>query len=273
MGRLGMRRTHHDYPEWLAYEPGLIPPPALMREEGITILEEWFRWGEEWSMLLRNHGPLLTNSDVLEVGCGLGRVAFAIRFLVARGTWVGFEIVREKVEFLDAGFHRAHPNFTFVWADVSNSYYNPTGTISPTAYRFPAEDASKDLVYAASVFTHMAPANAAHYLKEASRVLRPDGRCVFSFFLLDHYVRGAERPFSFGGPNFAFDLRAPEWGDDFAYVNADNLEQMTAYRTGLVERLAHEAGLRVESTVTGLWSGTDPAAAPTQDLVILAPSR
>lgn len=257
------------YPEWLAYEPRLIPPPALMGEEGITILEEWFRWGEEWSMLLRSYGKLTPASDVLEIGCGLGRIAFAIRYLVRRGTYMGFEIVRSKVEFLQTNFHRAHPNFSFVWADVSNTYYNPGGTLNPTQYRFPAADASKDVILAASVFTHMAPEHAAHYLREAARALKPGGRCVFSFFLLERYIAGAARPFNFGGPAFAFDLQLPAWGDGFAYVNADNPEQMTAFRTSLIDRLAREAGLEIAEIVPGLWSGTEPAAAPTQDLVIL----
>lgn len=259
----------YGYPEWIAYEPSLIPPPALMREEGITILEEWFRWGEEWSMLLRSHGKLTPASDVLEIGCGLGRIAFAIRYLVRGGTYTGFEIVRRKVEFLQTHFHPAHSNFSFVWADVSNTYYNPGGAVNPTQYRFPADDASKDIVYAASVFTHMAPEHTAHYLREAARVVRPGGRCIFSFFLLERYVPGGVRPFTFGGPAFAFDLRHPHWGDGFAYVNADNPEQMTAYRSSLIDRLAREAGLGIAEIIPGLWSGTEAAAAPTQDLVVL----
>lgn len=240
-----------------------------MREEGITILEEWFRWGEEWSMLLRSHGKLTPSSDVLEIGCGLGRIAFAIRYLVRQGTYTGFEIVRRKVDFLQAHFSRTHPNFSFEWADVSNTYYNPGGRLNPTQYRFPADDASKDLIYAASVFTHMTPEHAAHYLREAARVLRPGGRCVFSFFLLERYAPGAARPFNFGGPAFAFELHLPQWGEGFAYVNADNPEQMTAYRTSLIDRLAQEAGLGIADVTPGLWSGTEPAAAPTQDLVVL----
>lgn len=257
------------YPEWLAYEPDLIPPPALMREEGIAILEEWFRWGEEWSNLLRAHGALTSSSDVLEIGCGLGRIAFAIRYLLRNGRYTGFEIVRRKVEFLARTFHRAHPHFDFRWADVHNSYYNPEGRLLPTQYAFPVADASQDIVYAASVFTHMLPENAAHYFTEAARVLRPGGRCVFSFFLLERYRAGAVRPFNFGSPAFAFDLTLPAWGNEFAYVNADNPEQMTAFTTPLIERLAAASELEIANVVPGLWSGTEAAAAPTQDLVIL----
>lgn len=38
-----------DQPEsyQIAYEPELVPPLELMRQEGIDVLEEWFRRGEE----------------------------------------------------------------------------------------------------------------------------------------------------------------------------------------------------------------------------------
>ena len=198
---------------------------------------------------------------MLEIGCGLGRIAFAIRYLVRGGTYTGFEIVQRKIDFLERTFHRAHPHFAFTWADVHNSYYNPRGRLLPTQYTFPAGLASKDLIYAASVFTHMLPENAAHYFAEAARVLRPGGRCVFSFFLLDRYVAGAERPFNFGSPAFAFDLTLPAWGNDFAYVNADNPEQMTAYSSALIARTRGGRWTR-NCAASSRVSGLEPTRRP-----------
>jgi len=117
---------HHE----IAYEPELVPPPALMRTEGIEVLEEWFRWAEEWSMLLRVFGRIRRDSAVLEIGCGLGRVAFPLRYVLGpEGTYDGFEIVRQKVDFLQRAFTPAHPNFRFAWADVHNTHYNPSGRV------------------------------------------------------------------------------------------------------------------------------------------------
>ena len=259
------------YPDWVAYEPELVPPPPLMRSEGITVLEEWFRWGEEWSMLLRLHGTLHPAARVMEIGCGLGRIAFPLRYLLGRdGRYTGFEIVREKIDFLQRTFTPAHPNFRFVHADVRNTYYNPAGRLAPTDYRFPADGATHDLVFAASVLTHMLPENTAHYLRESARVLRPGGRCVVSLFLLDHYERGRPRPSVFARPDFAFDHRWGEWGDGFATVHLENPEQMTAYRLALVERLAADAGLRLaHPPVPGMWSGRFEAWVSTQDVVVL----
>jgi SAM-dependent methyltransferase len=269
---LGMARspTPKEYPAWLAYEPALIPPPALMRTEGITVLEEWFRWGEEWSMLLRSYGRLGSADSVLEIGCGLGRIAFPLRYLLSKaGRYTGFDITAAKIDFLTRVFTPAHPNFAFVLADVYNSYYNPTGAVRADAYRFPANDASFDLAFAASVFTHMVPENAAHYFRETARVLKPGGRAVFSFFLLDYFRREQVRPHGFSASAFDFAHPYGGHGDAFATVVAENPEQMTAYRSSLVERMAKDAGLVMSEPVPGLWSGTVERGVAAQDLVLL----
>lgn len=258
----------------LAYEPELLPPLALMRTEGIDVLEEWLRWAEEWSVLLRVYGPLRRDGAMLEIGCGLGRVAFALRYLLSeRGSYDGFEIVRAKVDFL-AAFTRAHPNFRFAWADVCNTYYNPSGTTRAEDYRFPYEDGCFDVVFAASVFTHMLPPAMAHYLAESARVLRPGGRCVFSFFLLDHYDPRRPRPHGFAREAFAFDHAWGDHGDGFAIGVPENPEEMTAYSRALIERTARAAGLRIADSgiVPGLWSGAATAPVGAQDVVVLEKS-
>ena len=114
----------------LTYSPALLPPLSLMRQEGIDVLEEWFRWGEEWSMLLRVYGEIARDSAVLEIGCGLGRIAFPLRFILSsEGSYDGFEICQNKITFLQQNFQPLYPNFRFVWANVHNTYYNPSGQI------------------------------------------------------------------------------------------------------------------------------------------------
>jgi SAM-dependent methyltransferase len=258
------------YPPWVAYEPQLVPPPELMALEGIDVLEEWFRWGEEWSVLLRAFAGLGRASAVLEIGCGLGRVAFPLRYVLDEtGSYDGFEIVKRKVDFLESTFTRAHPNFRFVWANVRNTHYNPEGEAEAAEYRFPYADKSFDVVFAASVFTHMAPVNAAQYLAESARVLRPGGHCLFSFFLLDNYRPASQRPGAFARTDFDFGREHGE-ADGFATAFPDDPERMTAYRLSLVKRLAREAGLRLaRKPLPGYWSGAAANWVGAQDLVVL----
>ena len=90
----------------IAYDPQLVPPLHLMRTEGIDVLEEWFRWGEEWSVMLRAFGGVRATSDVLEIGCGLGRIAFPLRYVLRDGTYRGFDISMQKIDFLQTHLHR-----------------------------------------------------------------------------------------------------------------------------------------------------------------------
>lgn len=255
----------------IAYEPDLLPPLELMRQEGIDVLEEWFRWAEEWSMLLRIYGHITQTSSVLEIGCGLGRIAFPLRYILSsEGSYHGFEICQEKVSFLEKNFHNKYPNFHFSWANVHNTFYNPKGQIKAKDYRFPYADDSFDLVYAASVFTHMLPDAATNYFHEAARVLKPGGRIVFSFFLLDNYCPGRPRPHGFNRPGFNFDYSYHSHENEFAIANRSNPEQMTAYRLTLIERLAAQAELELaQPPVPGLWSGSTSTWVGAQDLVIL----
>src|SRR5215207_3595495 len=99
---------------YTAYDPDLLPGIPLMQQEGVEILEEWCRGGEEWTMLLRAFGGLARDSAVLEIGCGLGRVAFALRFALSpEGRYRGFEICRYKVDFEQAAYRERYPNFEF----------------------------------------------------------------------------------------------------------------------------------------------------------------
>ena len=77
------------------------------------------------------------------------------------------------------------PHFRFQHADLFNTEYNPRGRLRAEAFRFPYPDGAFDFAFLTSVFTHLPPATAAHYLAEVDRVLRPGGRCLATFFLLN----------------------------------------------------------------------------------------
>jgi SAM-dependent methyltransferase len=182
----------------------------------------------------------------------------------------GLDIRHEAIEFLQRVFQPAHPRFRFHWADIHNTFDNPRGTLRTPDYRPPAADGAKDLVFAASVFTHMLPENTAHYVGEAARVLRPGGRFVFSAFLLDHYRPGQPRPLGFARPDFDFDHAFGGHGRDFAVAFPDDPERMTAYSVAMLRQFGARAGLDMDGEpVPGLWSGAVAAPVGAQDLVVL----
>jgi SAM-dependent methyltransferase len=253
-----------------AYDPELIPPPSLMGTEGIMVMEEWFRWAEEWSFLLRNYGKITQRSNVMEIGCGLGRIAYPLRFILFNGTYNGFEIVKDKVNFLQNHFTPSFPNFNFYWANIHNTYYNPTGDIHANEYRFPYDNNSFDVVFAASVFTHTLPDIAENYFRETARVLKQNGRAVFSFFILDNYRKGQARQFGFARAGFNFDYSYAYYGEEFKTSNPGNPEEMTAYKRSLLERFVCQAGLEFDmEPLPGLWSDSFEWTVAAQDIIVL----
>jgi ubiquinone/menaquinone biosynthesis C-methylase UbiE len=66
----------------------------------------------------------------------------------------------------------------------ANARYNPHGRERADRFQFPYPDASFDIGLAASVFTHMLGGEVVNYIREAQRVLRPGGRLLSSWFVL-----------------------------------------------------------------------------------------
>jgi len=71
--------------------------------------------------------------------------------------------------------------FNFNLADVYNKFYNPTGKQSADAYTFPFADGSFDIVYGASLFTHLVPSDT-QLLEEKQTGFAPGRSMPLQFF-------------------------------------------------------------------------------------------
>lgn len=112
--------------------------------------------------LLRQQG-LRPDHTLVDVGCGSGRLAVQLGEYL-RGRYIGLDVVKELLDY--AREICARPDWHF--------YEAPGLSI-------PEPDSSADMVCFFSVFTHLLHDESFKYLKEAARVLKPDGRIVFSF--------------------------------------------------------------------------------------------
>lgn len=198
-------------------EKGL--PPLRLRDVGGG---DFRKIGEDLAALLIRHG-LRPDHRVLDIGCGVGRVAIPLTRYLTSGTYDGFDVVKRSIRWCRRNLTPAHPNFRFALADVYNSHYNRRG-ISASQYRFPYAGASFDFVFATSVFTHLDPAAARNYLREAQRVLRPGGTFLATFFLLDEPL---ERP----ALDFAIDR------GDHRLLSADNPDWAIAFTPAILDEL------------------------------------
>lgn len=165
-------------------EVDAVPPQALMTLVGSTTADDFARVGREFRDYLIEYAGLLPSHDVLDIGCGSGRMARQLTaYLDGGGSYTGVDVVPELIGWCEDNIASKHPNFRFHRVDVCNAFYNPGGAVSDSSFEMPFESSSFDLVFLASVFTHMKPSGVEAYLAEIARVLRPGGRLLATFFL------------------------------------------------------------------------------------------
>jgi len=177
----------------LRYEPigleRLIPPRHLWVGPGdpLFIGGAW-----EYRTYLTLLCGMRKDASVLKLGCNHGStMLMLLDYLEPPGGYEGLDILAAQISFAQQSIHSRYPHFNFNLADVYNKFYNPTGKQNADAYTFPFADGSFDIVYGASLFTHLVPSDTVNYLKEGRPVLLAGGQCLFSFFVLDCY-RGQE---------------------------------------------------------------------------------
>ncbi|MCB1553180.1 MAG: class I SAM-dependent methyltransferase [Xanthomonadales bacterium] len=171
------QQTYGDWPIWQRTIP--FPSNLLMGSSGTHLLETYLVVGSAWWQVLSH--DLKPGAAVLDIGCGCAKIARFLALDPRVVQYVGFDPIPQSIEWSNAFVvPRAFGRFRFEHVDLYSAEYNPQGTIQPTAFRFPGDDASYDILIAASLFTHLLEADARHYLAEAARVMKPEGRFVLS---------------------------------------------------------------------------------------------
>lgn len=160
----------------------LVPPRSRIFIGG----GDFKQTGNDFKKLFIDIGGLRPNDRVLDIGCGIGRMAGPLTsYLTSEGLYEGFDIVKDGIDWCQENITPRYPNFHFQQADIHNDHYNPSGRYKATDYVFPYEDNLFDFAFLTSVFTHMPKAEVDHYVAEIGRVLKPGGRCLVTFFLLN----------------------------------------------------------------------------------------
>ncbi|MCX7819362.1 MAG: class I SAM-dependent methyltransferase [Kiritimatiellae bacterium] len=237
--------------------PPLMPPRRL-RFVGESDFEAT---GREFLELFVRYGGLTPTDRVLDVGCGIGRMAIPLATVLRPpGHYLGFDIVRAGIHWCQRNISARFPHMQFVHADVFNWHYNPKGRIRAEAYRFPCPDGDRSFVVLTSVFTHMLRPAVEHYLDEIARVLRPGGRCFATFFLL---TPESEAVIERGGGQVRF---AERFGED-RVVSREDPEGAIAFPERYVRGAFERRGLRIRDPIPyGRWADRD---GPTlQDIVV-----
>jgi SAM-dependent methyltransferase len=234
----------------------LVPPRRL---RGFAGDSDFLATGAELVGLLGTHGGLRDDSRVLDVGCGIGRLARPLTAILdpaAGGAYVGFDPVGPAVAWCAA---RYPAHFRFVHADLRNDVYNPGGALAASDYRFPVDDGWATLVAATSVFTHLDRREVDRYLHETRRAMAPGASALLTFFLLDDGSRAAlaggraRQPFA-------------EPAGEQAIADPEVTMAAVAHDRASILDALRRLGLEVAAVNDGSWRGA--AGVSYQDLVV-----
>lgn len=253
-----------DIREVISNQRDALTPPMRLRGLGGRV-EDFKPVGQRYLRCLLELGQLKPNEDVLDVGCGVGRVAGPLaRYLNEQGSYEGFDIIPKAIKWDKQNIERRFPNFHFQLADVYNKHYNPKGKAQPSEYKFPFEKEYFDFVFLTSVFTHMLKEDMENYFTEIERVLKPKGRCLISFFVLNTYsieMIAAKKSIF----NFQYEITG------YRTVDRETPEIAVAYPEKTIRELFAKNKLSIiEPIHFGWWSKGKQRSPPStlQDIVV-----
>lgn len=259
--RACLHRASNAY--WAVVDP-LLPPEPLRAYVGLASPREYRQNGQAFLAILKTECSLLPSHAVLDIGCGCGLVAAPLtRYLsaAAKGRYEGFDVGKDAIAWCRAHIAPRYPHFRFLASDVHSSQYNPEGKVPGSSYRFDYPDAAFDVSFAKSIFTHLLPLDADHYMAETARVTRRGGMFLATFFLLNPEslacIENRTATFDFKPVDAVHRVR-----------DLDVPEKTVAYDEVFVRRLFARHGFDVLRVRHGLWTRKKTRVPEYQDMVV-----
>ena len=243
----------------LTGKQGRMEPP---RYKSYAYGDHFTAIGNEFLRHFVELGRLTPDDRVLDVGCGIGRMAVPLtQYLSPMGEYWGFDIVDDGIDWCKRNISPEYGNFHFDLVDVKNGSYRRQGQQPASTYRFPYPDGFFDFAYACSVFTHMLTSDMANYLSEMSRVLKPGSRCLATFFLLNSESR------ALAGSGLSA-LKLVETGSGYQTVSRREPERALAFEEESIRQIYDQSGLYVVDPIYyGTWCGRASGRSG-QDIVV-----
>lgn len=197
-------------------------------------------------------GGLQAEAHVLDVGCGIGRMAVPLtQYLDSqKGHYNGIDPVEAGIEWCRREISPVYPNFEFQRLDIAHALYNPGGKIDGKALKLPFPDRQFDFIVMISVVTHLPPQEVIVYLREAARLLKPGGRLFMTAFVVDRVAATNESGRRDGRLAFRRVKDGPCW-------LVPELPPLAAvgFDDGFLERALKQSGLTVLRKSLGHWRG------------------
>jgi SAM-dependent methyltransferase len=233
-------------------------PNQRHRRGGKLSYAEWAHVIGIFQTLMFLHLQRSTDVNVLDVGCGTGLLAIAAEpVILPHGRYVGLDVSDKDIEFCRG--HYPASLHEFIHFDKNNPAYAPAqrNQLAP----WPLDSDRFDLVTALSVWTHLNETDALFYFAEVGRVLKPGGKAIITFFLLDEAYRASLSARSPDRGRYHMTLKSNWVFDQPAYGSAEWRcpstakipEQAIAVSTAGLDRLLSVAPLKLEKHYRGNW--------------------
>lgn len=239
-----------------------LPPLTFMNTIGSHNRDHYEAVAAALFEELVRRGRLSDESNVVDIGCGCGRLALPLSMLLSRGRYWGVDVWPEGIDWCNSNIASTSERASFhCLAAADNYYFAPERNHSDNHFLLPfLEDGSVDLCLSISVFTHLVEADARQYLSEAARCLRDDGIFYVTAFIIDEFFWSFRRR---TGSHEGVAEVSP--GVFQAYAQQDIF---VGYAMPVWQRMVRDCGLRIISYETGSWAAK-PGARVFQDTFIL----
>lgn len=234
-----------------AAQPPAAPPAALIPPPNLRFMAE----AEDAFLPICDHlcqnvldRKVRLDADLLDIGCGYGRLAYGLRRARFSGSYRGFDILAPQIGWLNRHF-AATPDdarYRFDFHNVHNARYNPGG-LPFEDVALPYAEASVDCVTSFSVFTHMYEDDIRQYLRRIRPLVRADGVWICTFFSLPDDFSMANQQ-----PGVRYPLVEQIGEHTFVHNPAEPLH-VIAYREAFLRRLLAEEGWRIAACQPGSW--------------------
>lgn len=211
--------------------------------------------GKRFAERLKLYAGLHAESKVLDIGCGIGRLARPLtQIITPLGEYQGFDVVKFGIDWCTENISKKHPHFHFIFSPLSNDLYNNVGQ-DAGEFVFPYDDNTFTIAAAISVYTHLLPNETNRYLAETARVLKPGG-IAFSTFFIDDGQDVLPDSFNFPVKRNGYALMSEK-------VTRANVLYQHSYLTQMIEK----NGLEVKEWIKGRWN--NPTGIDLQDTLVL----
>ncbi len=168
------------------------------------------------------------NSQILEIGCGRGRLVTGLLRLLGAVEYNGLDVHLPSIKWCQKHIENRHPSFHFKHLDIASQRYHKSGKQIDDSFRFNIEDKSIDLIYLWAVFTNMDPYVMKVYLNDMKRMLSPNGKVFFTVFVEENVPDVSINP------------------EGYIFKKYNSPLHVVRYEKNYISSLISEAGLTVD---------------------------